>query len=61
MKITNTNKLMIVEWTYDIKRLCEKIDGIVLQNQGKFCFESGKFQEIDDLFDLARKLKELNK
>ena len=57
--MTSTNKLKVVELTHDIKRLCEKIEQIVLSNQGKHCFDSGEFQEINYLFELAKELKNI--
>lgn len=59
MRLTQQNKLKIVELTFDIKQLCEKIERIVLSNQGKNSFESGEFQELNHLFNLAKDLKDI--
>ncbi len=59
MKMTTENKLKIVELTFDIKKLCEKIEAIVLSNQGKHCFSSGEFNELNYLFELAKKMRDI--
>ncbi len=57
--MTAGNKLKIVELTFDIKKLCEKIETIVLINQGKHCFSSGEFTELNYLFDLAKEMRDI--
>jgi hypothetical protein len=61
MKMTTENKLKIVELTFDIKKLCEKIEVIILSNQGKHCFDSGEFNELNYLFDLAKEIRDVGR
>ena len=58
MKMTNDNKLKIVTLTHKIKPLCYILDK---KTFSEHCVTSGTFTEIDSLFDLAKKLKEMNK
>lgn len=60
MKMDNENKLKILILTYGIKQLCHDIESTILEGCGTFCFESGNFDKIDNLFELAKKLKALN-
>ena len=58
MKMTDENKLKIVTLSHNIKALCYILDKKTFSEQ---CVTSGTFAEIDSLFDLAKKLKEMNK
>ena len=58
MKMTDENKLKIVTLSHNIKALCYILDKKTFSEQ---CVTSGNFIEIDYLFDLAKKLKEINK
>ena len=56
--MTNENKLKIVTLSHNIKALCSILDKKTFSEQ---CVTSGTFTEIESLFDLAKKLKEMNK
>jgi hypothetical protein len=58
MKMTNENKLKIAILSHNIKALCYILDKKTFSEQ---CVTSGNFIEIDYLFDLAKKLKGINK
>ena len=58
MKMTNDNKLKIVTLSHNIKALCYILDK---KTFSEHCVSSGNFIEIDSLFELAKKLKEMNK
>ena len=58
MKMTDENKLKIVTLSHNIKALCYILDK---KTFSEHCITSGNFIEIDYLFDLAKKLKEMNK
>lgn len=60
MKMTLENKFKIIELTHDIRKTCESIECMILKHQGRFCFDSGYFHELDYIFNLSKKLKELN-
>ncbi len=58
--MTTENKLKIVELTFNIKQMCNKVENTILTGQGAYCFESGYFNELDTIFELAKKLNDLN-
>jgi hypothetical protein len=58
MKMTDENKLKIVTLSHNIKAVCHILDK---KTFSEHCVASGNFIEIDYLFDLAKKLKEMNK
>lgn len=58
MKMTNDNKLKIVTLSHNIKALCYILDK---KTFSEHCVTSGTLTEIESLFDLAKKLKEINK
>ena len=57
MKMTNDNKLKIVTLSHNIKALCYILDK---KTFSEHCVTSGFFDEIESLFKLAKKLKEMN-
>ena len=56
--MTNDNKLKIVTLSHNIKALCYILDKKTFSDH---CLSSGNFIEIDSLFELAKKLKEMTK